>query len=106
MPDLSKALTEMVRVVRPGGRVTTLELSPLAPGIKASLFRFYFHRIVPILGQLIAGDKGAYTYLPQSVDRFLQADNLAAHLRTLGLTDVGYRKLGMGTVALHWGTKK
>ena len=105
MPDLPRAIAEMARVVRPGGRVVTLELTPLNPGAKSSLFRLYFHRMVPIMGQLIAGDRSAYTYLPQSVDYFLQADGLAELFSTVGLVDVGYRKLGFGTVAIHYGTK-
>ncbi len=105
MPDLPQAIAEMARVVRPGGRVTTLELTPMGPGLKASLFRLYFHNIVPLVGQLVAGDRGAYTYLPQSVDYFLQADGLAELFSQVGLTEVGYRKLGFGTVAIHYGMK-
>jgi demethylmenaquinone methyltransferase/2-methoxy-6-polyprenyl-1,4-benzoquinol methylase len=105
MADLPKALAEMVRVVGPGGRVATLELTPLPTGARAALPRFYFHRLVPLLGQLIAGDRTAYTYLPQSVDRFLEAENLAELFRGLGLSGVGYLKMGFGMVALHWGNK-
>ena len=105
MPDLPQALAEMVRVVRPGGRVTTLDLTPTAGGAKGAPLRFYFHRLVPLLGQLVAGDRSAYTYLPHSVGYFLEAETLAGLFRTLGLTDVGYLRMGFGTVALHWGTK-
>lgn len=105
MPDLPRALTEMTRVVRPGGRVTTLELTPLNSGFRSSLFRFYFHRLVPLMGQLIAGDRSAYTYLPQSVDHFLRADRLGDLFRQAGLVDVGHQMLGFGTVAIHHGIK-
>jgi len=105
MPDLPRAISEMARVVRPGGRVATLELTPMAPGIRTGLFRLYFHGIVPLIGQLVAGDRTAYTYLPQSVDYFLQAERLAGLFSQVGLENVGYRKLGFGTVAIHYGTK-
>lgn len=105
MPDLTLAIAEMARVVRPGGRVTTLELTPMDTGLKAGLFRLYFHNLVPLIGQVVAGNRSAYTYLPQSVDYFLQADRLAELYAQIGLTEVGYLKLGFGTVAIHYGTK-
>ena len=105
MPDVPSAIREMARVVAPGGRVTTLELTPMAPGIASSLGRFYFHHLVPLMGQIVAGDRTAYTYLPDSVDYFLTADGLAHVFRQAGLVDVGYRRLGFGGVALHFGNR-
>ena len=105
MPDLNRALSEMARVVQPGGRVTTLELTPMPPGLLSRSIRWYFHRLTPLMGELVARDRKAYTYLPDSVDVFLEAEELAGLFRKVGLSEVGYRRLGFGAVALHWGRR-
>ena len=105
MPDVRQAIAEMTRVVRPGGRVALLELSPMESDFKARVFRLYFHWLVPLVGGIIARDRTAYTYLPQSVDTFIDAEELAAILRDAGLAGVGYQRLGFGTVCIHWGDK-
>jgi demethylmenaquinone methyltransferase/2-methoxy-6-polyprenyl-1,4-benzoquinol methylase len=103
LADLEQGLREMKRVSRPGGRVVALEITQMrAPGFTA-LFRFYFHYVVPWVGHLIGGDREAYTYLPQSVDRFVTPAELAALMEKVGLRGVTYRRLGLGTVTVHTG---
>jgi demethylmenaquinone methyltransferase/2-methoxy-6-polyprenyl-1,4-benzoquinol methylase len=103
LADLEQGLSEMRRVTRPGGRVVALEITQATmPGF-APLFRFYFHRIVPRVGQLVGGDREAYTYLPQSVDRFLAPAALARLMERVGLRAVSIRRLGLGTVTVHTG---
>ena len=103
LADLERGLREMKRVTRPAGRVVTLEITqPTLPGF-TPLFHFYFHRVVPRVGQLVGGDREAYTYLPQSVDRFLTPAELVNLMERVGLRGVTYRRLGMGTVTIHSG---
>jgi demethylmenaquinone methyltransferase/2-methoxy-6-polyprenyl-1,4-benzoquinol methylase len=67
------------------------------------VFGAYFNHVVPAIGAVVAGDRQAYTYLPQSVDRFVTPDELSELMETVGLRDVTYRRFGLGTVALHVG---
>lgn len=103
--DLPVALAEMARVTRPGGRVVCLEITRPTLPVFRTAFRFYFHRLVPLIGGLISGRRGAYAYLPQSVDRFVSPDGLTHLLTAVGLRNVRYRRLGLGTVTLHVGVK-
>jgi len=59
---------------------------------------------VPLIGALVARDRAAYTYLPQSVERFVTPAGLAQLMTRAGLRNVHYRRLGLGTIALHVGT--
>lgn len=100
--DLERGLSEMARVVRPGGRVVVLEITtPRRPPL-STFFELWFDRVVPVLGRL-AGDAQAYSYLPLSVRRFPGPDALAAILWRCGMSDVRYILTGGGIVALHVG---
>lgn len=101
--DLEKGLAEMRRVTRPGGRVIALDIVRIAMPVWGTIFAVYFHRIVPAIGAVVAGDRQAYTYLPDSVDRFLTPHDLSAAMQRAGLRDVRYRTFALGTVALHVG---
>ncbi len=103
LADLRQGLVEMKRVSRPGGRVVALEITQASLPGWAPLFRAYFHHVVPRIGALVGGDREAYTYLPQSVERFLTPLDLSALMESVGLRGVKYRRLGFGTVTIHTG---
>ena len=101
--DLDAGMREMVRVVRPGGRVVVLEITtPQKPPL-SWFFRAWFDMVVPALGRF-AGDPDAYTYLPSSVRRFPGPRELGAVLVDAGLRDVGWILTAGGIIAIHHGT--
>src|SRR5579871_1343084 len=86
--DLEQCLNEMRRVLRAGGRVAALELTPISETPLAPLIRFYCRQVLPRIGQLISGDAVAYQYLPASIDPFPDAERLAQYFRAAGFDDV------------------
>jgi demethylmenaquinone methyltransferase / 2-methoxy-6-polyprenyl-1,4-benzoquinol methylase len=100
--DLEGGLREMVRVVRPGGRVVVLEITtPRRPPL-STFFELWFDRAVPALGR-VAGDAQAYSYLPSSVRRFPGPRELAAVMWECGLRQIRYVVTAGGIIALHAG---
>jgi demethylmenaquinone methyltransferase/2-methoxy-6-polyprenyl-1,4-benzoquinol methylase len=102
--DLALGVSEMARVVRPGGRVVILEITtPQKPPL-SKFFSVWFDHVVPKLGRL-AGDPDAYTYLPNSVKRFPGPEGLAGLMAAAGLRDIRWILTAGGIIAIHVGTK-
>jgi demethylmenaquinone methyltransferase/2-methoxy-6-polyprenyl-1,4-benzoquinol methylase len=100
-----QALSEMVRVIKKGGMVIILEFTLPRKGLMRRLFPIYFQRILPWMGGLISGDRGAYAYLPESVFHFASSENYEEIMRKVGLENVGSRSLTGGVASIISGTK-
>lgn len=105
LEDVGAGLSEMRRVLRPGGRAAVLECSrPVVPLLREA-YEFYFHRVLPRVGALVSGSRGAYSYLPASVRNFPDQRRLAAMMKEAGFVNVKYHNLSAGVAALHLGDR-
>lgn len=104
--SVEAVLAEMTRVVRPGGRVISMEITGPDSLLVRPLWRLYFCRFVPWAVGLFGGSKEAYHYLPDSVERFYSSRELKEVMEGCGLVDVWMRGFALGAVCLHVGTKR
>ncbi|WP_119068966.1 ubiquinone/menaquinone biosynthesis methyltransferase [Aggregatilinea lenta] len=102
--DIPGALAEQMRVLKPGGRLVTLDTTPPPHNLLRPFIQFHLKVVIPTLGRIISGEADAYKYLPESTLGFKTAEELAALMRAAELQDVGYQRFMFGTMAVHWGT--
>jgi demethylmenaquinone methyltransferase/2-methoxy-6-polyprenyl-1,4-benzoquinol methylase len=103
--NLEKGLTEMLRVMRPGGRVVVLEFSKPRLFPMKQLYSFYFNFILPKIGKLFSRDSSAYSYLPESVQAFPDGQDFLSILNKLGYKNATCQSLTFGISSLYTATK-
>jgi len=103
--DLRGALQEQYRLLKPGGRVISLDTTRPPTNLLSPAINFHLHVVIPTLGRFVVGEGEAYKYLPDSTETFLEAEQLASRMVDTGFRQVGFRRVMFGTVAIHWGVK-
>lgn len=105
LASLDDGLREVARVLQPGGRFVILEFTTPRVKLVRTGYHLYFHHVLPRIGGLISGNRGAYRYLPESVGHFPDAAALGERMRAAGYRDVSWTLLTFGIAAIHVGTK-
>jgi demethylmenaquinone methyltransferase / 2-methoxy-6-polyprenyl-1,4-benzoquinol methylase len=103
--DLDATLREILRVLRPGARFVSLDVTKARDLRLKRLFDLYFYRVVPLLGGVVGGSRAAYTYLPNSLTHHPSAPELRERFARAGFDAAGYTALMGHTIAIHYGTK-
>lgn len=105
IPNKTKALSEIYRVLKPGGKAICLELSTPQIPIFKQIYRLYFNYMLPIIGYIGTGSKNAYSYLRDSVNNFMTKTELKYAFKSIGFHDTNYKSLSGGIASIHYGTK-
>ena len=102
--NVKKSLNEAYRVLKPGGRFLCLEFSKIENSNLDYIYKNY-SKLIPHIGKIIVGERKPYDYLIESIERFLNQDELIDYMNEVGFTDCKYRNLNGGIVAIHSGWK-
>ena len=106
LASVEDGLGELLRVLKPNGVVAILEFSQPVGGLFRHLVGFYNRRLLPRIGELLSGSRGAYEYLPDSISKFPNQETLAGMMRAAGFEDVRFENLSGGIAALHTGRRR
>jgi demethylmenaquinone methyltransferase/2-methoxy-6-polyprenyl-1,4-benzoquinol methylase len=106
LANYERGLAEIVRVLKPGGIAAILEFAEPLGKLFGGIYRFYFRRVLPILGGMISGNASAYTYLPSSVSKFPSPEALQVQFVQVGFLDAHFERWTGGIVTLHVGIKR
>ena len=105
LASVEGGLAELLRILKPSGWLVVLEFSRPTNSILRPLFGLYFRRILPLMGGMISGSLSAYTYLPNSVSKFPDQEQLALLMKDSGFQQVTFENLTGGIAALHMGSR-
>ena len=103
--DLDKGLSEMCRVLRPGGHLSVVELTTPVSFPMKQLFYIYSHTVLPVYGRIISRDASAYNYLTKTIEAFPQGERMISILKKAGFADVRFRRLTFGICTMYFATK-
>ncbi len=102
---IADALSEAFRVLRPGGRLMVLEFSRIPNDLLQKAYDLYSFNVIPVMGQVVTGDRDSYQYLVESIRKFPDQETFAGMIRKAGFDQVKYRNMTLGVAALHSGWK-
>lgn len=103
--SLDKGLSEMCRVLKPGGHLSVVELTTPVSFPMKQLFRIYSHTVLPVYGHLVSKDASAYSYLTKTIEAFPQGERMVGILRQAGFSDAFFRRLTFGICTMYFATK-